>query len=107
MRFEDKIAIVTGGGSGIGKEIAKRTPANNRAVMLIGKAARPILHQNSTRGVESIDDVVGKLVCAGCQGDGTSPIVQSHAGHPRKCPLCKGTGFFWSACDWRSTTQSA
>ena len=93
MRFEDKIAIVTGGASGIGKEVAKRTPANNRAVMLIGDGRETNPASECYAWVESIDDVVGKLVCAGCQGDGTSPNVQSYAGHPRKCPLCKGAGF--------------
>ena len=93
MRFEDKIAIVTGGASGIGKEVAKRTPANNRAVMLIGDGRETNPASEFYAWVESIDGVVGKLACAGCHGDGTSPNVQSYAGHLRKCPLCKGAGF--------------
>jgi DnaJ-class molecular chaperone len=43
--------------------------------------------------VESIEDVVGKLVCTDCQGYGMLPNTQSHTCHPRKCPLCKGAGF--------------
>jgi len=71
----------------------KRAPANNRAVMLIGDGRETNLASEFYAWVESIDDVVGKLVCTGCQGDGTSPNVQSYASHPRKCPLCKGSGF--------------
>jgi hypothetical protein len=43
--------------------------------------------------VESMEDVVGKLVCTDCQGYGTLPNTKSHTCHPRKCPLCKGAGF--------------
>jgi NAD(P)-dependent dehydrogenase (short-subunit alcohol dehydrogenase family) len=96
MRFEDKIAIVAGEASGIGKEVAKRTPANNRAVMLIGNGRETNPASELYGWVASINDVVGKLVCAGCQGDGTSPynhtpviLANAHCARAR--------GFFWSA----------
>ena len=73
----------------------KRAPANNRAVMLIGNSREANPASEFYALVESIDDVVGKLVCTGCQGDGTSPNTQSRTCHPRKCPLCKGAGFLW------------
>ena len=90
MRFEDKIAIVTGRASGIGKELAKRTPANNRAVMLIGDGRETNPASEFHAWFESIDDVVGKLVRAGCQGDGTSPNVQSYAGPSSQMPIVQG-----------------
>src|ERR1700745_479844 len=37
MRFKDKIAIVTGGGSGIGKEVAARFVAEGGSVVINGR----------------------------------------------------------------------
>jgi len=70
-----------------------QTPTNNRAVMLIGHGRETSAASEVFACVESIDGVVGKLVCTDCQGHGTLPNTQSRACHPRKCPLCKGAGF--------------
>ena len=37
MRFQDKIAIVTGGGSGMGKEVATRFVAEGGSVVVNGR----------------------------------------------------------------------
>ena len=37
MRFKDKIAIVTGGASGIGKEVATRFVAEGGSVVINGR----------------------------------------------------------------------
>jgi NAD(P)-dependent dehydrogenase (short-subunit alcohol dehydrogenase family) len=37
MRFEDKIAIVTGGASGIGKEVATRFVAEGGSIVINGR----------------------------------------------------------------------
>lgn len=37
MRFESKVAVVTGGGSGIGKEVAKRFVAEGGSVLINGR----------------------------------------------------------------------
>jgi len=39
MRFQDKVAIVTGGSSGIGKEVATRFVAEGGSVVIIGRGA--------------------------------------------------------------------
>ncbi len=39
MRFEDKVAAVTGGGSGIGKEVARRFVAEGGSVVINGRDA--------------------------------------------------------------------
>jgi hypothetical protein len=71
----------------------KRTSTNNRAMMLIGDGRETDPASEVFACVESIDDVVGKLVCTDCQGRGMLPNSQSHACHPRKCPLCNGARF--------------
>jgi hypothetical protein len=70
-----------------------QTPTNNRVVMLIGHGRETSPASEVFACVESIDGVVGKLVCTDCQGYGTLPNTQSRTRHPRKCPLCKGAGF--------------
>ena len=40
MRFQDKIAIVTGGASGIGKEVATRFVAEGGSVVINGRNCR-------------------------------------------------------------------
>ncbi len=42
MRFENKVAVVTGGGSGIGKEIAKRYVAEGGRVVISGRNAEKL-----------------------------------------------------------------
>src|SRR5215469_10435750 len=37
MRFQDKVAIITGGGSGIGKEVATRFVAEGGSVVINGR----------------------------------------------------------------------
>jgi NAD(P)-dependent dehydrogenase (short-subunit alcohol dehydrogenase family) len=39
MRFQDKVAIVTGGGSGMGKEVATRFVAEGGSVVINGRNA--------------------------------------------------------------------
>src|SRR5258705_831604 len=39
MRFQDKVALVTGGSSGIGKEVATRFVAEGGSVVIIGRDA--------------------------------------------------------------------
>jgi hypothetical protein len=45
-----------------------QTPANNRALMLIGDGRETNPTSEVFAYVESIEDVVGKLVCTDCQG---------------------------------------
>ena len=41
-RLENKIAIITGGGTGIGKAIARRFTANGASVAIMGRRPGPI-----------------------------------------------------------------
>ncbi|MEO1328335.1 MAG: glucose 1-dehydrogenase [Pseudomonadota bacterium] len=61
MRFENKSAVVTGGGSGIGKEVAKRFVAEGGAVVIGGRDA-------------------DKLAAAAREIDPTGARVAVHAG---------------------------
>ena len=50
MRFENKVAVVTGGGSGIGKEVAKRFVAEGGSVVIGGRDAAKL-----TQAAQEID----------------------------------------------------
>jgi len=74
-----------------------QTPANNRAVMLIGDGRETNPTSEVFACVESIEDVVGKLVCTDCQ-----ERCQTHNRTPAilaNAHCVKARGFFWSACD--------
>ena len=53
MRFEDRIAIVTGGASGIAKEVARRFVAEGGSVVINGRdraKAEAAAHQIDPKG---------------------------------------------------------
>ena len=58
-RLENKIAVITGGGTGIGKAIAKRFSANGACVAVMGRRSGPI---------QALADEIGGLAV---QGDTT------------------------------------
>src|SRR4030081_626591 len=60
MRFQDKVAIVTGGSSGIGKEVATRFVAEGGSVVIIGRdaaKAEAAAKQIDATGKRAIADV--------------------------------------------------
>ena len=66
MRFQDKIAIVTGGSSGMGKEVATQFVSEGGSVVINGRnapkaeaAAQERLHRNARRRVR------GRYLAAG------------------------------------------
>ena len=58
MRFQDKVAIVTGGNSGMGKEVARRFVAEGGRVVVNGRNAA-----KTEAAVKDIDPT-GKLAVA-------------------------------------------
>src|SRR5229473_3300148 len=63
MRFQDKVAIVTGGSSGIGKEVATRFVAEGGSVVIIGRdaakaeAAAKQIDANGKRAIAHVGDI--------------------------------------------------
>ena len=63
MRFQDKVAIVTGGSSGIGKEVATRFVAEGGSVVIIGRdaakaeAAAEQIDATEKRAVAHVGDI--------------------------------------------------
>ncbi|HEY6568630.1 MAG TPA: SDR family NAD(P)-dependent oxidoreductase, partial [Actinomycetota bacterium] len=61
MLLQGKVAIVSGGGSGIGAAVARRFAAEGASVILTGRRAEPI---------EALAEELGGLAMA---GDATDP----------------------------------
>src|SRR5215813_5017584 len=59
MRFKGKVAIITGGSSGIGKETAKRLVAEGASVVLSGKDEAKL--QSAAKDIEASADLVRVL----------------------------------------------
>src|ERR1700694_386798 len=63
MRFQDKVAIVTGGSSGIGKEVATRFVAEGGSVVIVGRdaakaeAAAKEIDATGKRAVAHVGDI--------------------------------------------------
>ncbi len=60
MRFEGKVAAITGGGSGIGKEVAARLVAEGAKVVINGRNAAKL--QAAAQEIDSSGETVGILV---------------------------------------------
>ena len=59
MRFQDKIAIVTGGASGIGKEVATRFVAEGGSVVISGRDGA-----KAEAAAAEIDSTGRRVACA-------------------------------------------
>lgn len=91
MRFQDKVAIVTGGASGIGKEAATRFVAEGGSVVISGRdaakaaAAAKEIDPTGTRAVASVGDIAlpatsESLVQAALERFGRLDVLFNNAG---------------------------
>jgi len=80
MRFQDKVAIVTGGNSGMGKEVARRFVAEGGRVVVNGRNAA-----KTEAAVKDIDPT-GKLAVAQI-GDVALPATGEAAVKSRPRPV--------------------
>ena len=69
MRFEDRVAIVTGGNSGIGKEVARRFVAEGGLVVVNGRnaakteAAVKDIDASGKRALTHFGDIANTFEC--------------------------------------------
>jgi NAD(P)-dependent dehydrogenase (short-subunit alcohol dehydrogenase family) len=68
MRFQDKIAVITGGGSGMGKEVAARFVAEGGSAVINGRNA-----PKAEAAAREIDPTGTRV--AVCAGDITLPAT--------------------------------
>jgi 3-oxoacyl-[acyl-carrier protein] reductase len=88
MRLKDKVAVVTGGGSGFGEGIARRFVAEGAHVVVADiaiEAAERVAAEIGDRAVAfhgdvSRDDSVGRMLAATLDAFGTVDIVVNNAG---------------------------
>jgi len=97
MRFQDKIAIVTGGGSGMGKEVATRFVAEGGSVVINGRngpkaeAAAHEIDPTGTRVAVYVGDIslpaTGEaLVRTALDRFGRLDVLFNNAGISRRSP---------------------
>ena len=106
MRLKDKVAIITGGGSGIGQSIAMKF-AENGAKLLIAdrkiEAAEKSVQLLKEAGHEAIGtktdvtrfDQVNKMVRVGLDTFGKIDILINNAGWDKLGPFLETTPEFW------------
>ncbi|ASR10070.1 hypothetical protein CHY08_23560 (plasmid) [Rhizobium leguminosarum bv. viciae] len=70
MRFKNKTALITGGGTGIGAAVARRIRLEGGSVALVGR--RPELALGLTIALQLSQHVVGKLRLRNRAGGGLS-----------------------------------
>ena len=52
LKFQDKVALITGSGTGIGKAIAERFVENGASVIILGRRKEPL--EEATKALEEI-----------------------------------------------------
>lgn len=76
--FADRVAVVTGGGSGIGRAIAVRYAAGGGNVVVLGRRAEPL--QETVRMVEALGVKAGLVTCDVRDADALTAAVDGVVG---------------------------
>ena len=106
MRLQDKVAIITGAGSGIGNAIALRFAAEGARVALVGRRAGPLRESAEQIGSSALDcpadvtrvDEVKSVVARAVKHFGALHILVNNA-----AILVPGTAESLTLEDWEST----
>ncbi len=95
MQLQDKHALITGGGSGVGAEIARQFAAAGAKVTITGRNAVPLQEVSNTRGITwqtcdvTLPESVNTAFEAARRQNGPLDIVIANAGAASSKPFAK------------------